>query len=147
MFCWRASRWLDLSFGRLQGKASPFAVFTFAFGHSCKQVLLVIRIRWAIRTGSKHELYVVCVWWAIQIGIKHWRPVTGVRTLLLALQTVCRENQLCWAVKTSEFILTFFEKYIALFSHFISWSIALLSHFHYWLNILQYDLLEYLRCP
>jgi len=86
--------WLDLASRRLYGQGSPSIVFTFVSEHPCKHVLSVIRVCWAVRIGSKQELFVACVWWAVRTGIKLWLSVTGVRTLLLAVQTVFRENRL-----------------------------------------------------
>jgi len=81
---------------RLQGKASPFAVFTFASGHpSCKQVLLVVHVRWVVQIGCELKLSVGHIYWAVRTGIELWLYVTGVQTLLLAVRTVYRENQLC----------------------------------------------------
>jgi hypothetical protein len=130
MFCWRASGRLDLASEWLQAKASPSVVFTFASGDPCKWVLSVVRIRWAVRTGSEWELSIVHIQWAVRTGIEHWLFVTCVRTLLLTVRMVFRENRLIWAVKSSKFILSFFGRYIALFNPFLSWSIVLLSHFH-----------------
>jgi len=137
MFCWRVSGQLDLASGRLHRKASPSTIFTFASRHPCKQVLSVVYVCWAVETGCEQELYAVHVHWAVRTSIKHWLSVTCVRTLVLAVRTVCSENRLCWAVKSPEY---FFLQNLSFLVIFCA-DLALFSPFHSEINLLE------IRCP